>query len=398
MLHHLTTAGDPMGSERNEVELTILMPCLNESETIESCIRKAKEFIKAENIQGEILIADNGSTDGSQEIARRLGARVIDVTTKGYGSALLGGINAAHGEHIIMGDSDDTYDFRKLKPFLQKLREGYDLVMGNRFMGGIERNAMPLLHRYLGNPLLTRIGRLLFKSACGDFHCGLRGFRTDAILRLELKTTGMEFASEMVVKASLSRLRVTEVPTTLSPERPGRQSHLRTWGDGWRHLRFMLLYSPDWLFLYPGFFLMLVGLLIGSWIFTGPKEIGGITFDIHTLLVASLSIIVGFQSLGFAFVSKVFAITEGLLPGSPGFMKLFKYFKLEIGLIFGFIPMLLGGIGILSVVLMWSERSFGPLNVSETIRIVIPSVTFLTLGFQTILTSFLLSMLGMKRQ
>jgi glycosyltransferase involved in cell wall biosynthesis len=296
------------------LELSIVMPCLNEAETLEICIRKAQRSLEELGIEGEIIIADNGSTDGSQEIARMLGARVVQVESKGYGNAVMGGVNAAGGRYVIMGDADDSYDFANLGPFVEKLRQDNDLVMGNRFKGGIKAGAMPALHRYLGNPVLTAIGRLFFQSPCGDFHCGLRAFRVDSIKRLDLKTTGMEFASEMVVKATINKMRIAEVPTTLSPDGRSRPPHLRSWRDGWRHLRFLLLYSPRWLFLFPGAILMLTGLLVGAWLLPGPRAIGKITFDVHTLLYAALAVIIGFQAVSFAVCTKVFAISVGLMP------------------------------------------------------------------------------------
>ena len=326
-------------------ELSILMPCLNEAETLATCIRKAQKALDDLNVVGEVVIADNGSTDGSPEIAASLGARVIHVAEKGYGSALLGGIRAARGKYIIMGDADDSYDFTRLGPFLDNLRAGYDLVMGNRFKGGIAPQAMPALHRYLGNPVLTGIGRLFFKSSCGDFHCGLRGFSKAAIQRLDLRTTGMEFASETVVKASLHGLRITEVPTTLSIHGRSRPPHLRSWRDGWRHLRFLLLYSPRWLFLYPGLFLMLVGALVSGWLLVGPRVVDGITLDVHTLLYAAVAIIIGYQTVIFAIFTKVFAITEGLLPEDPRLAMMFRHIKLEIGIVAGTL-LFVGGIAL----------------------------------------------------
>ena len=378
-------------------ELSILMPCLNEAETLATCIRKAQKALEDLDVVGEVIIADNGSTDGSPEIAASLGARVIHVAEKGYGSALLGGIKAARGKYIIMGDADDSYDFTNLAPFLENLRAGYDLVMGNRFKGGIAPAAMPALHRYLGNPVLTGIGRLFFHSSCGDFHCGLRGFSKAAIQRLDLRTTGMEFASETVVKASLHGLRITEVPTTLSIHGRSRPPHLRSWRDGWRHLRFLLLYSPRWLFLYPGLFLMVVGALVSGWLLVGPRVVDGITLDVHTLLYAAMAIIIGYQTVIFAIFTKVFAITEGLLPEDPRLTTMFRHIKLETGIIAGTL-LLVAGIGLSVYALsFWSATSFGPLDPSRTLRLVIPAATLITLGLQTVLSSFFLSILGLKR-
>ncbi|HEY0762554.1 MAG TPA: glycosyltransferase family 2 protein [Pyrinomonadaceae bacterium] len=383
--------------DNNGTELSILMPCLNEAETLATCIIKAQKALDDLNISGEIVIADNGSTDGSPEIATTLGARVVHVAEKGYGSALLGGIKAARGKYIIMGDADDSYDFTNLGPFIDKLRAGYDLVMGNRFRGGIAPGAMPPLHRYLGNPVLTGIGRLFFKSPSGDFHCGLRGFNKAAIERLNLRTTGMEFASETVVKASLHGLRITEVPTTLSVDGRSRPPHLRSWRDGWRHLRFLLVYSPRWLFLYPGLLLMLVGALVAGWLVLGPRVVDGITLDVHTLLYAAMAIVIGYQTVNFAIFTKVFAITEGLLPEDPRLNKLFRYVTLETGLIAGGL-LFFGGLALsLYALSSWGAHSFGPLDPSHTLRLVIPAVALITLGLQTILSSFFLSILGLKR-
>lgn len=380
-----------------EVETTILMPCLNEAETLATCIKKAQQALEELKVNGEVVIADNGSTDGSPEIGASLGARVIHVAEKGYGSALLGGIQAARGKYIIMGDADDSYDFTNLGPFLEKLRAGYDLVMGNRFKGGIAPRAMPPLHRYLGNPVLTGIGRVFFRSPCGDFHCGLRGFSKAAIQRLDLRTRGMEFASETVVKASLHGLRITEVPTTLSVDGRKRPPHLHTWRDGWRHLRFLLLYSPRWLFLYPGMLLMLLGTVMSGWLLVGPRVVDGITLDVHTFLYAAIAIVLGYQTVIFAIFTKVFAITEGLLPEDPRLKTLFNYIKLETGILAGAL-LLLAGIGLSVYALsFWSSTSFGPLDPSRTLRLVIPAVTLIALGLQTVLSSFFLSILGLER-
>jgi glycosyltransferase involved in cell wall biosynthesis len=384
--------------EGDEIELSIVMPCLNEAETLETCIRKAMGFLREHGVSGEVVVADNGSTDGSQEIAARLGARVVPVERKGYGSALIGGIAAARGRYVVMGDADDSYDFTSLMPFLEKLREGYDLVMGNRFRGGIKPGAMPFLHKYLGNPVLTFIGRLFFGSPCGDFHCGLRGFSKDAVRVMDLRTTGMEFASEMVVKASLRRLRITEVPTTLSPDGRSRPPHLRTWRDGWRHLRFLLLYSPKWLFLYPGYALIALGLAGGAWLLPGPQTIGGITFDVHTLLYCALAVLIGFQSVWFAGLTKVFAITEGLYPDDPRMAKLHRYVNFESGLIGGIVMILLGVVFSAMAVSDWGSHAFGALNPAQTLRLVIPAFLLLSLGCQVVLSSCFLSVLGLSRR
>ncbi|MEG5030348.1 glycosyltransferase family 2 protein [Microcoleus sp. AT8-B1] len=380
------------------LELSIVMPCLNEAETLEICIEKAQKSLRELDIAGEVIIADNGSTDGSQAIATRMGARVVPVAAKGYGSALMGGIIAARGVYIIMGDADDSYNFSNLGFFVHKLREGFDLVMGNRFQGGIKPGAMPPLHKYLGNPVLTWVGRLFFASPVGDFHCGLRGFRRDSILKLDLQTTGMEFASEMVVKASVYKLRITEIPTVLSPDGRSRPPHLRTWRDGWRHLRFLLLYSPRWLFLYPGTALMIWGLIVSIWLLPGTQKIGSISFDVHTLLYGAIAIIIGFQAVTFAFFTKVFAISEKFLPEDPKLNKIFRYVTLETGLIVGVTLILIGIVGSFLSLTIWRETAFGSLDPSKTLRLVIPSLTCLTVGLQMVLSSFFLSVLSLKRR
>lgn len=382
----------------SQCELSIVMPCLNECETLKTCILKAQQSLKELNVDGEVVIADNGSTDGSQNIATQLGARLVNVENKGYGAALEGGIAAARGKFIIMGDADDSYDFTRLGPFVEKLREGYDLVMGNRFRGGIKAGAMPPLHKYLGNPVLSAIGRLFFHSQIGDFHCGLRGFSKVAITQMDLRTTGMEFASEMVVKATLHNMRIAEIPTTLSPDGRSRPPHLKSWRDGWRHLRFLLLYSPRWLFIYPGGMLMLLGLTTGLWLLTGPKTIGSVTFDVHTLMYAALAILVGFQSIVFAVFTKIFAITEGLFPKDNLLEKLFRYISLEVGLLIGGVLLLVGLATSIYAFSFWGLRYFGPLNTSETMRIVILAFTLLTLGSQIVLSSFFLSILGLRKK
>jgi glycosyltransferase involved in cell wall biosynthesis len=382
----------------DDIELSIIMPCLNEAETLQTCIQKAKAFLDRSGIKGEIIIADNGSTDGSQEITLKNEARLVPVKEKGYGNALAGGIANARGKYIIMGDADDSYDFSELGQFLYKLRAGYDLVMGNRFDGKIVKGAMPALHKYLGNPVLSGIGRLFFKNPpCRDFHCGLRGFRKDAFEKLDLRTTGMEFASEMVVKATLQKLSITEVPITLYPDGRSRPPHLRSWRDGWRHLRFLLLYCPRWLFLFPGLTMIIAGLVSGIWLIPGPKSFAGIVFDIHTLLYSSLSIMLGFQAVFFAMLTKVFAVGEKLLPVDTRVNKLCKIFTLEVGLCLGFLLFILGIAGNMYALTSWGMHSFGPLNPSETLRVVIPSVTCTSIGLEIILSSFFLSILGLKR-
>jgi glycosyltransferase involved in cell wall biosynthesis len=377
-------------------ELTILMPCLNERETLARCIIKAQDFLTRSGIEGEVVIADNGSTDGSQSIATEHGARVVPVAEKGYGSALLGGIRAARGRFVIMGDSDDSYDFSALDAFVAKLREGYALVMGNRFRGGIRPGAMPKLHRYLGNPVLTAVGRLFFKSPCGDFHCGLRGFNREAMLLLDLQTPGMEFASEMVVKATISKLKITEVPTTLSPDGRSRPPHLRSWRDGWRHLRFLLLFSPRWLFLYPGVAMFVIGLLTMAWLLPQPRSIGTVTLDIHTLLYASLAVTVGFQSIMFWIFVKVYGMREGIVPFDPSFHTIKGAITLERGLILGGLLLVFGLATGAYALSSWNLTGYGLLRPSETMRVVIPSATAVLLAFQIAYGSFFISVLDIR--
>ena len=384
--------------DADPLELSILMPCLNEAETIATCIRKAQTWMKRNQVAGEVIIADNGSTDGSQRIARVMGARVVDVPEKGYGAALRAGIEAAAGKYVIMGDADDSYNFANLGAFLSKLRNGYDLVMGNRFAGGIEPGAMPPLHRYLGNPVLTGIGRLLFRSPCRDFHCGLRGFSKAAALKMDLRTPGMEFASEMVVKATLNKLRIIEVPTTLSPDGRSREPHLRSWRDGWRHLRFLLLYSPRWLFFYPGALLMLVGLVVGLWLLPGPRSIGSITLDVHTLLYAAAAVLTGFQAVNFAVFTKIFGVTSGLLPPDAKLEKAFKYITLESGLVTGAALFLTGLALTIFAVSDWGAHSFGRLDPTKILRLAIPAVSAMMLGSEIVLSSFFLSVLGLTKR
>jgi len=380
------------------IDLSVVLPCLDEAETLATCIRKARGSIAALGIAGEVVIADNGSTDGSQDIARAEGARVVDVPTKGYGAALMGGIEAARGEFVIMADADDSYDLSTLGPFVDALRGGADLVMGNRFKGGIAPGAMPPLHKYLGNPVLTFVGRLFFRSPSGDFHCGMRGFRRDAILGLGLRTTGMEFASEMVVKATLEQLAITEVPTTLSPDGRSRPPHLRTWRDGWRHLRFLLLYSPRWLFLYPGILLFALGLVLGIALLPGAIEIGGHALDVTALVYAMAMVLIGFQAIVFAVFARAFAMNEGLLPVSKGLERAFHVVTLERGLVLGVVALLIGvGIAIYSLV-NWGSNDFGALDTRDAIRVAVPAATLLVLGFETIMASFFLSVLGLARR
>src|SRR5688572_27404439 len=372
------------------------MPCLNEAETLAVCIDKAQRFLKANDIAGEIIVADNGSMDGSQDIAIRAGARVVHIHPKGYGSALMGGIEAAQGEYVIIGDADDSYDFSNLHDFVNTLDEGYDLVMGNRFKGGIMRDAMPFLHRYLGNPVLSGVARLFFKSDIGDFHCGLRGFRKDALLTLNLQTTGMEFASEMIVKATLKKLKITEVPTVLHPDGRTRPPHLRTWTDGWRHLRFLLLYSPRWLFFYPGIILTILGILLSAFLLGGPRNIGGITLDINTLMYAAFLIILGVQAVLFSLFTYVFGVNADLLPRDSLTDKFVQGIGLEKGIAISLGMILLGFASSVGALIYWSQNFFGDIDPTFSMRLVIPGAVLFTLGFQTFFASFFLSILNTK--
>jgi glycosyltransferase involved in cell wall biosynthesis len=390
------TKSDATNSAVDSMELTIVMPCLNEAETLEKCIVKAAKYLKDNQVDGEIVIGDNGSTDGSQDIARRCGARVVPVALRGYGAALYFASLAARGRFIIMGDSDDSYDFNSLGPFLKELRAGNDLVMGNRFRGGVRKGAMPWKNRYIGNPILTAIGRLFFRCPAKDFHCGLRGYSREAFNRMDLRTTGMEFASEMVIKSTLLGLRITEVPTTLDPDGRSRPPHLRPWRDGWRHLRFMLLYSPRWLFFLPGVLLMLIGLIGMGVLWHGPVRIGQAVLDIHTLLYAAVAGIVGFQAISFSVFTKIFAVSEGLMPEDPRLTRVFQYITLEVGIAVGLVLMLFGVLGSIEAIAYWSSKSFGPLDPDRMLRLVIPSAFMLMLGCQIVLASFFLSVLGLR--
>lgn len=379
------------------MELTILMPCLDEALTVETCIRKARAYLGKRGIVGEILIADNGSTDGSQRLAEAAGARVVHVENKGYGAALIGGIRAAKGRFVIMGDADDSYDFADLDGFVDRLRRGFKLVMGNRFGGGIRPGAMPLLNRYLGNPALSFIGRRLFSSSIRDFHCGMRGFDRQAILELHLRSSGMEFASEMVVKASLARLKITEVPTTLSPDGRERPPHLRPWRDGWRHLRFMLLRSPQWLFLYPGLALTIVGLGGAAALTRRPIQIPGIfTLDINALLYFAVAAILGVQITFFGLFAMAVAtkMKIGIAHGLPE--KLLRLASLEDAIGIGFCMVVAGLAGGLYAIIQWGYLSFGALVPSDMMRITIPAVTVLAIGTQIVFGGFLLGFIEVE--
>jgi glycosyltransferase involved in cell wall biosynthesis len=369
------------------VELTILMPCLNEEETLADCIDEAHGFLARADIDGEVLVADNGSTDGSIRIAEQHNARVVQVPIKGYGAALMHGIRAARGTYVIMGDSDGSYDFSRLEPFVDRLRAGYDLVMGNRFLGGIERGAMPFLHRYLGNP------GLFFKIPVGDFHCGLRGFRRDCLLALGLRARGMEFASEMVVRAALSGLAIAEVPTTLSPDGRSRRPHLRTWRDGWRHLRFLLMLSPRWFFLYPGAILVCVGLIVQAAILVGPVALGRVVLDIHTMLFAGGAMVIGVQMIIFSVLVKTAAATHGVLPSGSNFRRFVSRFSLERGIVLGAVVALAGFMLAAYSLWIWVSTGFSALEPRDVMRIAIPSLTLSVIGIELVLSSFVLSFL-----
>ena len=375
------------------------MPCLNEAATVGRCVEQARATLREHGIRGEVIVADNGSADGSREIATRAGARVVDAAVRGYGAALAAGIASARGTYVLMGDADLTYDFGSAPLFLERLRAGDDLVMGDRFKGGVQVGAMPFLHRWLGTPVLSFLGRLFYRSGISDLNCGLRAFRRDAIIALDLRTTGMEYATEMVVKSALRGLRVSEVPVTLAPDLRDRAPHLRTWRDGWRHLRFMLLYTPRWLFLYPGALLMLVGALVTLWLLPGPQRAGSVSFDVHTLVYAAVATIVGYQAVVFALFTKTFAITEGLLPPDPRLDRLYRNVTLETGLVLGLAALIVGVVGALYAVGVWTSKSFGPIDETErTLRIVIVSTTAIAIGLETILASFFLSVLGLRRR
>lgn len=381
-------------SEAENIELTILMPCLDEAETLATCIDKANGYLERSGIVGEVLIADNGSTDGSQRIAREHGARVADIPVRGYGAALIGGMEAARGRYVIMGDADDSYDFTRLDFFVDRLRAGDELVMGNRFRGGIEPGAMPPLHRFVGNPVLTWIGRMLFRAPVRDFHCGLRGFNRESMLRMDLKTTGMEFASEMVVKSTLAGARISEVPTTLSKDGRSRPPHLRSWRDGWRHLRFLMIFSPRWLFLLPGLVALMLGVLGTLVLLTGPARIGGVGFDVASQVYLSALAIVGYQGVLFAVLTKLYAEREGFrLPRGRGFSWFAERASLESFSLAGLALLLIGIIVLVFQFFAWAQTGFGALDPQATLRVAIPASLFMVLGAQTIMSGLFLGIL-----
>jgi len=380
-------------------EVSIVMPCLNEAETLATCIHKARLGLERAGVQGEVLVADNGSTDGSVEIAKKLGARVIHVKEKGYGSALRNGIGAAQGRWVIMGDADDSYDFSNIIGFVEKFRAGYDLVMGCRLPNGggsIAPGAMPWKNRWIGNPTLSFIGRLFYKCPARDFHCGLRGLSKEAFQRMELKTTGMEFASEMVIKSTLKSLRIAEVPITLHRDGRSRPPHLKPWRDGWRHLRFMLLFSPRWLFIWPGLALLVIGLITAVPLSIRPIRLGNVQFDTNTLLLAAMMTIVGFQVFFFGVFTKLYCVARGLLPDNKQLRKMVAFFSLERGIVFGLL-IFAAGLGLLiAAILKWRATGFGQMSYPESLRLVIPAVGCMTLGVQTVFSSFFLSILELK--
>ncbi len=389
---------NPQGSG---IELSVVMPCLNEADTLETCIRKAARAMEEQGIAGEVVVADNGSTDGSQEIARRCGARVVPVSARGYGSALMGGIKASRGRFVVMGDADDSYSFLEIPRFVEQLRQGAELVQGCRLPSGggaIMPGAMPFSHRWIGNPLFSALVRRWFRSGIHDVYCGLRGFTRDLFDRLDLRCTGMEFATEMIIKATLFKARIVEVPITLHPD--GRKSHaphLKTFRDGWRTLRFFLMYCPKWLFLIPGLVLILLG-IVGYAVALPGLQIGGVIFDAHTLLFATLAFLMGYQSVLFAILTKTFAVNEGLMPEDPLYLKFFEIINLERGLLVGMVAFLAGAALLFSSFMIWRSTGFGRLDYAVTMRWVIPGAALAALGFQTILSGFFVSILGMHRR
>ena len=383
-----------MNNPTETIELSIVLPCLNEERTVGVCVSKAVNFLKQYGVSGEVILADNGSTDGSVEIASKAGAVITHVEQKGYGMALRGGFASAHGKYIIMADSDDSYDLENLMPFVEKLREGYDLVMGNRFKGGIKKGAMPWHHRYIGNPVLSFLGKLFFKTPANDFHCGLRGFTKDAIEKMNLQTTGMELASEIVIKSSIMGMKTCEVPTTLSPDGRDRPPHLRSFRDGWRHLRFLLIYSPTWLFLYPGLALFALGGIISTILFLGPIQIGYRLIDFHSFIVTGTAMILAINMISFAVITRVYAYYSGLLPTQPEFFPLFKFFNLEKGLGLGFLLFVIGLATVVSATIL--SPDFNAIGFDKSIRWVFGGSLAMIIGGQTILTSFVLSTLGIN--
>ena len=387
----MSTTETPSGCE-----VTVVMPCLNEAETLAVCIEKATRSLAESGVRGEVLVADNGSTDGSQDIARELGARVVDVPIKGYGAAIMGGIRAANGTYVIMADADDSYALDDLTPFIRELQGGADLVMGNRFKGRIEEGAMPFLHKYLGNPVLSMVGRILFKTGIGDFHCGMRGFRRDSMLSLELSTPGMEFATEMVVRASLAHLDIREVPTTLKPDGRSRPPHLRTWRDGWRHLRFMMLCSPRWLFVYPGAIIALLGAIGVIALLAGPVSVGNITFALQTFVASCFLLVLGSQSLATGLTLRYVAQAIGVLPAPPGTSLDTESFPLERYLLIFLAVGLVGVVGFALSLANWASASFGGLDLESSLRGASLSLTAIVIAGQGISSALFISAVGLR--
>ncbi|MCI8871267.1 MAG: glycosyltransferase family 2 protein [Lachnospiraceae bacterium] len=381
-----------------QYELTILMPCLNEAETLAVCIGKAKKYLEESGVNGEILIADNGSTDGSQQIARDNGARVVNVPEKGYGAALIGGCSGALGKYVIMGDADDSYDFLHLGPFVEKLREGYDLVMGNRFKGGIEPGAMPPLHRYLGNPVLSFIARLFFPCKIGDYHCGLRGYNRESILKLGLVTTGMEYASEMVVKSTLNHLKIAEVPTTLKKDGRSHAPHLRSWSDGWRHLKFLLMHSPNWLFMYPGLILFLLGLVLTVILSFGNIRIGSVGLGVHTLMYSAAAMMVGFNLVMFSLFVRSYASVTGFIPTESKLDRWLEDISTERGVVIGLLLFFAGIIITIIAFCIWGNTGFGGLSPENMMRITIPAMLLIVVGIEVIFGSFFIGILHIRHK
>jgi hypothetical protein len=392
------TQTTPSQPRDEEIELSIVMPCLNEAETIGVCVKKAKAFLAEHGLKGEVLVADNGSVDGSQQIANALGARIVHVPSRGYGAALIGGIEAAKGKYVAMGDADDSYDFGGLMPFVEQLREGADLVMGNRFQGGIAAGAMPPLHRWLGNPVLSFLGRTFFKIPVGDFHCGLRAFNRESIRELGLTAPGMEFASEMVVKAAIEKLDIREVPTTLQPDGRSRPPHLRTWRDGWRHLRFLLIFAPKFLFLYPGIALAAAGLIGVIGLMPADVHAFGIQFGVHTMIFAAMAVLMGSQLIGLSVMARRYGTIAGMWPESGLMRRVRNWFSVERACILGGLMLALGIGGAITATAIWASSGFAGLNPAALMRLTIPSMMLGCVGLQMVVTAFFIGLLDQPRR
>ncbi len=379
-------------------EVSFVVPCLNEARTIEACVREIRACIAEHGLSAEIVVADNGSIDGSAELAAAAGARVVRVAVPGYGSALMGGFDAARGKYLVMGDADLSYDFREAPRLIEQLRAGADLAMGSRFLGRIEPGAMPWLHRYLGNPVLSLIGRRLFRVPISDFHCGLRALTKDAYQAMGLRTTGMEFASELVVKAAVRHLRITEAPVTLRPDGRGRAPHLRTWRDGWRHLRFLLTLSPRWTLMFPGTVLATIGAALMVAVTFTPSNAPSLARDIHTMLIGSLLVTVGYGAITTAFAMRIFALVEELGPPAPRLERSFAFLSLERGIAAGLLVAVTGASLIVGQLWSWSRSGWDPLDIAVTLRPTVMGATLVAVGMQTVLASFVYSMLGIRRR